>query len=56
MVQNPKTGEVPRTRLQEIYGLLNAYRQGWISYDREHVLKLQRERRELEQAAAAQNS
>lgn len=38
----------PQERLQEIRGLLNAYRQGWIVYDAGHVADLQRERIALE--------
>ncbi len=34
-------------RIVEILGWLSAYRNGWISYDREHVLTLQTELIEL---------
>jgi hypothetical protein len=34
----------PQTRQEEIEGMLNAYRQGWISYDKAHVIELQTER------------
>jgi hypothetical protein len=51
VVTNFKTGEVtkfhpitPRSRLEEVVAELNGYRQGWITYDPDHVRELQRER------------
>jgi hypothetical protein len=41
----------PQTRMEEIVGMLNAYRQGWISYDKSHVQELQAERATLIRAA-----
>lgn len=38
-----------QTRLQEILGWLDAYRNGWIAYDSNHVAELQKECRQLEQ-------
>jgi hypothetical protein len=37
----------PQTRIEQIEGWLNAYRQGWVSYNSAHVAELQRERQEL---------
>lgn len=41
----------PAQRLQAIIGQLNAYRNGWIAYDRAHVRELQEERAAIERAA-----
>jgi hypothetical protein len=37
------TKETPEARKEQIIGWLNAYRNGWVSYDREHVLSLKAE-------------
>jgi hypothetical protein len=37
----------PQSRIEEIEGWLNAYRQGWISYDWSHVRELQAERQAI---------
>lgn len=34
----------PRSRIEEIEADLIAYRMGWITYDRAHVMSLQAER------------
>ena len=39
-----------QSRIEEIEGMLNAYRQGWISYDKAHVQELRREYFELKSA------
>ncbi|MGE5522606.1 MAG: hypothetical protein ACM3SS_02750 [Rhodospirillaceae bacterium] len=36
-----------QTRIEEIEGWLNAYRQGLVAYDRAHVRRLQQERAAL---------
>jgi len=36
------------SRIEEIKGWLNAYRQGWVSYDRKHVQELQKELQSLQ--------
>ncbi|MBU9632053.1 hypothetical protein KTE60_22470 [Burkholderia multivorans] len=40
-----------QSRIAEIEGWLNAYRQGWVSYDAAHVRELQAERQALIKAA-----
>lgn len=36
-----------QTKEQEIRGMLNAYRCGWIQYDRNHVAQLQKELQQI---------
>lgn len=43
----------PQTRIEEIEGWLNAYRQGWVSFDLGHVRELQRERADILKASKA---
>ena len=43
----------PQSRIEEIEGWLNAYRQGWISFDLSHVRELQAERTALLNAQKA---
>lgn len=38
-----KTTSEIEARIAEIKGLLNAYRQGWVSYDSKHVAELKNE-------------
>lgn len=41
----------PQSELEQVLGMLNAYRQGWISYDTAHVRELQKRRLELQEVA-----
>lgn len=43
----------PEMRMEVITGWLNAYRQGWVAYDREHALQLQEELHALSKAGSA---